>query len=59
MMKKGRRAASRYRSGHPADGSALLGVTGASTAAPIMLELMAKVFPEQMRSPEWQTKIRA
>lgn len=39
--------------------SALLGASpGASTAAPIMLELMAKAFPEQMRSPEWQTKIR-
>ncbi len=45
-----------------ADGSisALLGASpGASTAPPIMLELMAKAFPEQMRSPEWQTKIRA
>lgn len=45
-----------------ADGSvsALLGASpGASTAPPIMLELMAKAFPEQMRSPEWQTKIRS
>lgn len=40
--------------------AALLGASpGASTAAPIMLELMKKVFPEQMASPEWQTKIKA
>lgn len=40
--------------------SALLGASpGASTAAPIMLELMQKVFPEQMASPEWLTKIKA
>lgn len=39
--------------------SALLGASpGASTAAPIMLELMQKVYPEQMASPEWQNKIR-
>lgn len=40
--------------------SALLGASpGASTAAPIMLELLHKVCPEQMASPEWQNKIRA
>lgn len=40
--------------------SALLGASpGASTAAPIMLELLHKVYPEQMASPEWQNKIRA
>ncbi|MGC1036781.1 malate dehydrogenase (quinone) [Pantoea agglomerans] len=39
--------------------SALLGASpGASTAAPIMLELLHKVCPEQMASPEWQNKIR-
>ena len=40
--------------------SALLGASpGASTAAPIMLELMAKAWPEQMASIEWQNRIRA
>ncbi|NIF24311.1 MULTISPECIES: malate dehydrogenase (quinone) [Pantoea] len=40
--------------------SALLGASpGASTAAPIMLELLQKMCPEQMKSPEWQTRIRA
>lgn len=40
--------------------SALLGASpGASTAAPIMLELMAKAWPEKMASPEWQNRIRA
>ncbi|HAK34202.1 MAG TPA: malate dehydrogenase (quinone) [Pantoea sp.] len=40
--------------------SALLGASpGASTAAPIMLELMAKAWPEQMASTEWQNRIRA
>nr|MBA2817309.1 malate:quinone oxidoreductase [Candidatus Pantoea persica] len=40
--------------------SALLGASpGASTAAPIMLELMAKAWPEQMASVEWQSRIRA
>jgi len=39
--------------------SALLGASpGASTAAPIMLELMAKVFKEQMATPEWQSKLK-
>jgi len=40
--------------------SALLGASpGASTAAPIMLNLMSKVFKEQMASQEWQSKLKA
>ncbi|BBT70269.1 MULTISPECIES: malate dehydrogenase (quinone) [Enterobacteriaceae] len=39
--------------------AALLGASpGASTAAPIMLELMEKVFKDKMQTAEWQTKIR-
>lgn len=39
--------------------AALLGASpGASTAAPIMLELMQKVFPEKVASPEWQAKLK-
>lgn len=44
-----------------ADGSisALLGASpGASTSAPIMIELMSKVFKTQMASPEWQAKLK-
>ncbi|HJE22987.1 MAG TPA: malate dehydrogenase (quinone) [Methylorubrum populi] len=43
------------------DGSiaALLGASpGASTAPPIMLEVMQKVFAGKVASPEWQAKIR-
>ncbi len=43
------------------DGSiaALLGASpGASTAAPIMLQVLEKVFAEKVATPEWQTKIR-
>lgn len=43
------------------DGSiaALLGASpGASTAAPIMLEVLQKVFAERVKSAEWQDKIR-
>ncbi|KHJ65170.1 malate:quinone oxidoreductase [Pantoea rodasii] len=40
--------------------AALLGASpGASTAAPITLDVMKKLFPEQFASPEWQEKIRA
>ena len=40
--------------------AALLGASpGASTAASIMLDLMAKVFKDKMQSAEWQAKIRA
>jgi len=40
--------------------AALLGASpGASTAAPITLDVMKKLFPEQFASPEWQQKIRA
>ncbi|EXU76391.1 malate dehydrogenase (quinone) [Erwinia mallotivora] len=40
--------------------SALLGASpGASTAAPIMLDLMNKVFKEQFHSAAWQSKLRA
>ncbi|MBB5762560.1 malate dehydrogenase (quinone) [Methylorubrum rhodesianum] len=43
------------------DGSiaALLGASpGASTAAPIMLNVLEKVFSQKAASPEWQQKIR-
>lgn len=43
------------------DGSiaALLGASpGASTAVAIMLELLARCFPERWRSPEWQARCR-
>ncbi len=39
--------------------SALLGASpGASTAAPIALNVIKKMFPEQFNSPEWQSKIK-
>ena len=44
------------------DGSitALLGASpGASTAAPIMLHLMEKVFKDKVATPEWQAKLKA
>jgi malate dehydrogenase (quinone) len=43
------------------DGSiaALLGASpGASTAAPIMLNVLEKVFAQKVATPEWQAKIR-
>ncbi len=43
------------------DGSlaGLLGASpGASTAAPIMLDLMKQVFKDKLATPAWQTKIR-
>lgn len=43
------------------DGSiaALLGASpGASTAAPIMLSLLEKVFKQQVATPEWQSKLK-
>lgn len=40
--------------------AALLGASpGASTAAPITLNVMQKLFQQQFASPEWQQKIRA
>jgi malate dehydrogenase (quinone) len=40
--------------------AALLGASpGASTAAPIMLDLLDKVFKDKMQTAEWQEKIRA
>ena len=42
------------------DGSiaGLLGASpGASTAAPIMLSVLQKVFKDKVASPEWQTKL--
>lgn len=45
-----------------ADGSiaALLGASpGASTAVSIMLNLLAKCFPEQLKTEAWQQKLRA
>ncbi|AGB78164.1 malate:quinone-oxidoreductase [Enterobacteriaceae bacterium strain FGI 57] len=40
--------------------SALLGASpGASTAAPITLNVIKKMFPEQFSSEQWQSKIRA
>ncbi|QNQ20589.1 malate dehydrogenase (quinone) [Kosakonia sp. SMBL-WEM22] len=39
--------------------SALLGASpGASTAAPIALNVIKKMFPEQFNSPAWQSKIK-
>lgn len=39
--------------------AALLGASpGASTAAPITLNVMKSLFPQQFASPEWQEKIR-
>lgn len=39
--------------------SALLGASpGASTAAPIMIELMSKVFQEKFVTSEWQSKLK-
>jgi len=39
--------------------AALLGASpGASTAAPIMLSVLEKVFKDQVATPEWQAKIR-
>jgi malate dehydrogenase (quinone) len=39
--------------------AALLGASpGASTAAPIMLNVMEKVFKDKVATPEWQAKIR-
>jgi malate dehydrogenase (quinone) len=43
------------------DGSiaALLGASpGASTAAPIMLTVLEKTFKDQVKSPEWQAKLK-
>lgn len=45
-----------------ADGSiaALLGASpGASTAVSIMLDLLKRCFPDQVKSPEWQEKLKA
>ncbi|MEZ2604096.1 malate dehydrogenase (quinone) [Kluyvera intermedia] len=40
--------------------AALLGASpGASTAAPIMLDLLERVFKDKMQTAEWQEKIRA
>lgn len=44
------------------DGSiaALLGASpGASTAAPIMLDVLKKVFAEKLKTPEWQERVHA
>jgi malate dehydrogenase (quinone) len=39
--------------------AALLGASpGASTAAPIMLDVIKKVFAEKLKTPEWQDKVR-
>lgn len=39
--------------------SALLGASpGASTAAPIMLTLLEKAFPEKIKSPDWNNKLK-
>ena len=40
--------------------SALLGASpGASTAAPITLNVLKQMFPTQFNSPEWQSRIHA
>ncbi|MDH2328569.1 malate dehydrogenase (quinone) [Cereibacter sp. SYSU M97828] len=39
--------------------AALLGASpGASTAAPIMLDVLRKVFADKLATPEWQEKVR-
>ncbi len=39
--------------------AALLGASpGASTAAPIMLDLLARIFPDRVESAAWQEKLR-
>lgn len=39
--------------------STLLGASpGASTAPPIMLNLLTRVFPERVESPEWQARLK-
>ena len=39
--------------------AALLGASpGASTAAPIMLNVIEKLFPQQVKSPQWQARIK-
>jgi len=52
-----RRAQVRHRGRTSADGSvaALLGASpGASTAVAIMLDLIARCFPDRWKTPEWQ-----
>ncbi|TCQ27520.1 malate dehydrogenase (quinone) [Rhizobium sp. PP-CC-3G-465] len=40
--------------------TALLGASpGASTAAPIMLDVLKKVFAERLATPEWQARVQA
>lgn len=40
--------------------AALLGASpGASTAAPIMLNVIEKLFPQEVQTPAWQAKIKA
>ncbi|MGE7371197.1 malate dehydrogenase (quinone) [Neorhizobium sp. NPDC001467] len=40
--------------------AALLGASpGASTAAPIMLDVLKKVFGEKLKTPEWQERVHA
>ncbi|MGI2030795.1 malate dehydrogenase (quinone) [Rhizobium panacihumi] len=40
--------------------AALLGASpGASTAAPIMLDVLKKVFPDKLKTPEWQERVHA
>ena len=40
--------------------SALLGASpGASTAAPITLNVLKQMFPQQFNSPDWQSRIHA
>ena len=44
----------------PENISALLGASpGASTAAPITLNVLKQMFPQQFNSPEWQSRIHA
>jgi len=39
--------------------AALLGASpGASTAAPIMLNVIEKLFPQQVKTPQWQARIK-
>ncbi len=59
---EGRRAEARYRSGGRSaenDFCAARRIAGASTAAPITLNVLKQMFPQQFNSPEWQSRIRA
>lgn len=60
--REGRRAEARYRSGGRSAENhfrAARRFAGASTAAPITLNVLKQMFPQQFNSPEWQSRIHA